>query len=139
MKIFKKLAAAGAAIMMAVTGMAVNVSAAYQGNWNLRYTYGAPTGDNNQTDFLYVYYPFLNGVTRAKCSSITSSARVTVSSPDNYYPSVSFVQATSMGNGKKLAYTNGPGAGNNVTHQVTISATAGGTYYSTGLIRNYYA
>lgn len=43
MKVFKKLAAAGAAIMMAVTGMAMNVSAL---SWNLRYTPMAPSSDN---------------------------------------------------------------------------------------------
>ena len=52
MKVFKKLAAAGAAIMMAVTGMAVNVSATVVSYWqtyNLYMYTGMPSGYQNVT------------------------------------------------------------------------------------------
>ena len=54
MKIFKKIAAAGAALMMAVTGMAMSASATSSSTWLVRRNVNAPQSWNipDETDLL---------------------------------------------------------------------------------------
>ena len=50
MKMIKKGMAAGAALMMAVTGMTMSASASIPDSWNLYASYGAPTSDRKTVD-----------------------------------------------------------------------------------------